>query len=622
MYPKFIPPIENPVFGLFINNFFNYYESEIYKGINKAIKENNLDLITFVGRSFNSPHPCLNDNGKNNAYSLASKASIDCLITISTAIETYIINKKAYEFFKNYNQMPVICIGMPFYDIPGITVDNQNGIIKMFEHLVKIHKYKKIAFVKGPTNILDSITRFNTYKRCLDEYNLPFDENFVLQGSFYGINEEEIKQKIINNKNKIDAIICINDYVAIKIIEKINEYGIRVPEDIAVVGFDNVIESGFDKYSLTTINQPVFDIGYHSVKILLSMINDKKQIYYKKLECELIIRKSCGCINNEKKNIINYSAENKNGNDIDADNKLEINLNKNNLFKMDFRQFNIKLNNVINLTDFKEVIHYGLSLMKIKRCFIGLFNPDDKNQSNTILVFDNDKKNDFIKNVEYPSKDIIPGGIKNLIEKKNIFIYSLHYLEENLGYIVFEIDLNNINLSNILINEYGDLFESLSIEISHAINNIFFYNKTKVLLFNKSINNIEKKVIKDYAKKCCLPKKTGKEYYTRLIELMKIKKPFINFDLTLVKLAKMMGISRTHLSFIINVYSNQNFYDFINRFRIEEAKKLIFENYNKKLPILDIAYLSGFNTKSTFNRAFKRFTEMTPKKYKMILFRN
>jgi len=608
----------SPLIGLFINNLYNFYEAEIYDGINKGIEEANANIISFVGGSFNNPHFFINNNGKNYVYSLASKSLLDGLIVISSSIGSYISNKKFSCFLKRYSDIPIVSIGTPFKNISSIVIDNENAIIKLFDHLINFHGYKKIAFIKGPDNNIDAIIRFKAYKKCLSDNNIPYDENLIFQSSYSGDFNKEIMDKIINLKKlKINAIICINDYVGLKIIEEFNKQGIKVPDDIAVVGFDNVFESNLKKYSLTTINQPTFDLGYNSVKMILSLINDNKQINTEKLECKLIIRNSCGCTlkkkdNKEMHEVLDLEEKRQ----FDVYDNLSIVINQNILNKMEFIQFKRKLNSVTNLKDFEQIIKNVLALMSIKRCYIGLYKTPEVKESKLILAYDNnmpDKKN---KDFYFPSSIIIPEGLKNLISKKNIFIFSLHFFEENLGYIIFEVDLNKMKFSNIVTNEYGDLFESFSIAVSNTLNNILLYNKTKISLLKKSGENIEKKIIKDYTRKYCLPEKTGKAYYIKLIELMKTEKPFINPDLTLIKLAEMMNISRSHLSFIINVYTNQKFYDFINSFRIEEAKILLQKNSDNKLSILDIAYLSGFNSKATFNRVFKIITNLTPKEYK------
>ena len=109
------------------------------------------------------------------------------------------------------------------------------------------------------------------------------------------------------------------------------------------------------------------------------------------------------------------------------------------------------------------------------------------------------------------------------------------------------------------------------------------------------------------------------EYTEQLAEYMLTEKPYLNPELTLTELASQIDISTHHLSQIINEQFKQNFFEYINQFRVEEVKTRInnpkFENYS----LLGIALDSGFNSKSSFNRIFKKFTNQTPSQFKSAL---
>jgi len=105
-----------------------------------------------------------------------------------------------------------------------------------------------------------------------------------------------------------------------------------------------------------------------------------------------------------------------------------------------------------------------------------------------------------------------------------------------------------------------------------------------------------------------------KSGYIKLQNLMIKEKPYLEPGLNIFTLARMIGISQRNLSDVINGAAKENFYDFINRHRIEEAKKLLISEKDKT--ILDIAIQSGFNSKSVFNSSFKKFTSVTPNQYK------
>ena len=96
---------------------------------------------------------------------------------------------------------------------------------------------------------------------------------------------------------------------------------------------------------------------------------------------------------------------------------------------------------------------------------------------------------------------------------------------------------------------------------------------------------------------------------------MKTEKPYLNSQLSISMLAEQIKIPSNHLSQIINEQEGKNFFEFVNNYRIEEVKQRIIENQDKKFTLLAIAYDSGFNSKSSFNRIFKKQEGLTPNQY-------
>ncbi len=102
-----------------------------------------------------------------------------------------------------------------------------------------------------------------------------------------------------------------------------------------------------------------------------------------------------------------------------------------------------------------------------------------------------------------------------------------------------------------------------------------------------------------------------------LQELMEVQKPYLDSELNLIKLAELLSVSTHHLSYVINNGFQKNFFQYVNEYRIDYAKKLLKDNRNNHFSILGIAYESGFNSKTSFNTTFKKLTNQTPSEYKM-----
>ncbi|MCD4698335.1 MAG: AraC family transcriptional regulator [Bacteroidales bacterium] len=101
----------------------------------------------------------------------------------------------------------------------------------------------------------------------------------------------------------------------------------------------------------------------------------------------------------------------------------------------------------------------------------------------------------------------------------------------------------------------------------------------------------------------------------KVLEYMKSEKPYLDSELSLVKLAGLLNIPHHHLSQVINEQLEKNFFEFINEYRVEEVKQLMAKNKDRKFTLLSIAHDGGFNSKSSFNSIFKKYTNNTPKEY-------
>ena len=164
----------------------------------------------------------------------------------------------------------------------------------------------------------------------------------------------------------------------------------------------------------------------------------------------------------------------------------------------------------------------------------------------------------------------------------------------------------------ISINYFVNIFDELT--IFNLLSFFIFFN----FIFYKGLSQPEIFSGIEEKPKYTSSKLTGAEAETYLKQLsayMINEKPYLNPILTLKELADQVSIPSRHLSQIINEYMHQNFYDYVSKYRIEEAKKLLLDSFNNKT-VLEILYQVGFNSKSSFNTAFKKFTGVTPSHFK------
>ena len=179
--------------------------------------------------------------------------------------------------------------------IPSVMVENKAALIKIIDHLIEVHACQRIAFLAGPKGNEDSLWRELGYRESLAAHGLLVDPDLIRLGGF----SEEIAQYTVERwlaeGFKADAIFAADDDSAYGALRTLQQAGIRVPEDVPVVGFDDAPTSRLITPSLTTIGAPIEDSGYQSARILGELIRTGQAVPKVLLPTSLVIRRSCGC---------------------------------------------------------------------------------------------------------------------------------------------------------------------------------------------------------------------------------------------------------------------------------------------------------------------------------------
>ncbi|MDD5737201.1 MAG: LacI family DNA-binding transcriptional regulator [Candidatus Omnitrophica bacterium] len=176
--------------------------------------------------------------------------------------------------------------------VNNISLDNDDAMQQAVGHLVNLG-HKKIGMMNGGLMSVDGIGRSEGYKNALKKFGLEYEENFTGNADFFFHEAYEEMKRILCFPSKPDAMICANDEMAAGVIKAAQDRGLRIPQDIAVMGFDDWEGAKFLKPSLTTLRFPLEDIGGKAIDMMLSLIEDpKRPIEEVALRARLIVRES------------------------------------------------------------------------------------------------------------------------------------------------------------------------------------------------------------------------------------------------------------------------------------------------------------------------------------------
>lgn len=181
------------------------------------------------------------------------------------------------------------------FDIPCVTIENKAGAEKLVNHLIDHHGYRNIGFLCGPPEHEDSYWREMGYREALSHHGIPVNPDLITYGGFSTIPAQESVEKWLKQDIQLDAIFAGDDDAATGVITAIRHTGKRVPEDIAVVGFDDIYISQYLSPPLTTIRAPIEQAGYTAAQQLIRLIHQELVESLILLPTSLIVRRSCGC---------------------------------------------------------------------------------------------------------------------------------------------------------------------------------------------------------------------------------------------------------------------------------------------------------------------------------------
>ncbi|MEN3323344.1 LacI family DNA-binding transcriptional regulator [Mariniflexile soesokkakense] len=272
------------ILGVLVPNITHYFHSTILKGILEEaslrgyrviISESNNDVLK-----------------QTEMLNTLTQFGVDGILASLTKM-----TKNVDSILPVFNKLPIILFDKVSNKVPctQIITNDEEAAFNVVEHLINIGK-KRIAIIKEREFSYNSEKRYTGYLKALKEHNIEVDEKIII--SVDDISQQQGKRMtnlLLSLKNRPDAIFAITDYAAIGVIQTLKKFNIKIPEEIAVVGFSNNLNSTIIEPSLTTVDQPGETLGKTAVKYLIEEIeSDTDIVMHKTIEIKgsLIIRES------------------------------------------------------------------------------------------------------------------------------------------------------------------------------------------------------------------------------------------------------------------------------------------------------------------------------------------
>jgi len=283
MNAKFLKTNKRNTIGLFLPSIQGDFYRMLMQSVHIQCKLKGYLLNIYVS----------NENTSDEIYSMIISSGVEGAIVMNERLHQEYVDRISQ------TKLPIVFIDREYSgdNMSSVFIDNIAGATLAMEFLIK-QGHRRIGYFHGIDNTDDN-NRFRAYMNVMNKYHLSLDQSIILTGYFEEpVAYSEMRVLLLKGIEMPDAFFCANDEMALGCIQALHDAGINVPEDVSVIGFDDILLSSYCSPALTTIQSPVKELGNASTNELIRIINSEKEngsIEGREvgLQPTLIIRDSC-----------------------------------------------------------------------------------------------------------------------------------------------------------------------------------------------------------------------------------------------------------------------------------------------------------------------------------------
>jgi HD-GYP domain-containing protein (c-di-GMP phosphodiesterase class II)/DNA-binding LacI/PurR family transcriptional regulator len=268
-------------------------ENEAARAFADVADERDAEIVFLPGRFYRTAAAPFRDQFFGNA---AAAACADGFVVLSSVLSRYLHGFDYAAFERSLGGKPLVCIGMALGNAPSVFTDNREAVRRAVRHLADEHGARRIAFIRGVDGNTEAEDRFAGYRAALAELGLDYDPALVATGNFLLAGGAEAVHELYARPGfAVDAIVAANDESALGAMGALALRGLRCPEDVRVVGFDDIEAAGLAAPPLSTIRQDFYGMARRACEILCDRLEGRAVAAASYLPSKFVPRGSCGC---------------------------------------------------------------------------------------------------------------------------------------------------------------------------------------------------------------------------------------------------------------------------------------------------------------------------------------
>ncbi|MBQ8198380.1 MAG: EAL domain-containing protein [Lachnospiraceae bacterium] len=286
--------MERKRIGLLVGHVEEVYQKTFIESFLKEAFSYDYDVCVFAMYNKYQETPA-REIGESTIYSLINYALFDGFVVLSDTIQTRGVEEQIEEKLKEHFDGPVLCVDKESKYFKSLVLRHYAPVKQLVEHLIKVHGYEDIAYLTGKKWHPHSTERLQAFEDCMAEHGLTIKENRIFYGDFWYSSGETMVEKLLQSGGDLpQAIACANDCMAIGVAQALEARGFRIPEDIAVIGYDSVENGQNSPKPITSAPLPAGQCGTHAAISIKAMLEGEEIPSFEPVT-ELFIGSSCGC---------------------------------------------------------------------------------------------------------------------------------------------------------------------------------------------------------------------------------------------------------------------------------------------------------------------------------------
>ena len=283
-----------PTIAVLADSLRGTYQTTVLAGLADAASRRQVNLAVFAGGVIGAP----GSEGvqRNFVFDLCDRKSVDGAVILGGALGNALGPPAVAALCARLAPLPMASLALGPPGVPSLMLDAEAGMRQAVEHLILRHGCRRVAFIRGPAVNAEAERRYAIYQAVLAERGLPLDPALVCEGTFEKTSGEAAIELLVDERRILfDGLVASNDYMALAAMTALEARGLRVPADVAVVGFDDIEDARFSTPPLTTVRQPLYQQGEAALDLVLTQLEGNPVAMRASAPAELVVRQSCGC---------------------------------------------------------------------------------------------------------------------------------------------------------------------------------------------------------------------------------------------------------------------------------------------------------------------------------------